>query len=106
MDYGITRLGWTNKEITRVKTRYRTTYTRWMTANENTLRLEEELNIETWWTPNSPQYREALILMNERKYRQSLDSLELLIVQRLFELTKLGQNGIGLVLSASASEAN
>jgi len=68
-----------------------------MACNEDTLRLEEELNIEARWTPDSRQYQEALVLMNERKYRQALDSLELLIVQRLFELSKLGQNGLGLV---------
>jgi uncharacterized protein with PIN domain len=71
-----------------------------MAAEEDTLRLEEELNIEKRWTVDSPQYQEALVLMNERKYRQGLDSLELLIVQRLFELTKLGQNGIGSVISS------
>jgi hypothetical protein len=75
-----------------------------MAANEDTLRLEEELNIEVRWTADTSQYKEALVLMNERKYRQSLDTLELLIVQRLFELTKLGQNGIGLIQSTSLSQ--
>jgi hypothetical protein len=56
------------------------------------------------WTADTSQYKEALVLMNERKYRQSLDTLELLIVQRLFELTKLGQNGIGLIQSTSLSQ--
>ena len=39
-----------------------------MAANESTLRLEEELNIESRWTINSPQYQEAIALMTERKY--------------------------------------
>lgn len=34
-------------------------------------------------------------MMNERQYRRALDSLELLVVQRLFELTKLGMSGTG-----------
>ena len=91
-------LGWTAKEIAQVKTRYRTTYNRWMAANESTLRLEEELNIESRWTINSPQYQEAIVLMTERKYRRALDSLELLVVQRLFELMKLGMSGTGVFL--------
>src|SRR5262245_40808849 len=95
MDHGIVNLGWTSKEITRIKTRYRTTYSRWLATNEETLRLEEELNIEIRWTPDSAQYREALVLITERQYRRALDTLELLVVQRLFELTKLGMNGIG-----------
>lgn len=66
-----------------------------MTANESTLRLEEELDIETRWTTDSPQYQEALVLMSERQYRRALDTLELLVVQRLFELTKLGLSGTG-----------
>jgi hypothetical protein len=99
LDYGIVNLGWTRKEIARVKTRYRTTHTRWLAVNEETLRLEEELNIETRWLPGSSQYDEAVVLMTERKYRRALDSLELLVVQRLFELTKLGMSGIGLSLS-------
>ena len=91
-------LGWTAKEIAQVKTRYRTTYNRWMAANKSTLWLEEELNIESRWTINSPQYQEAITLMTERKYRCALDSLELLVVQQLFELTKLGISGTGVFL--------
>jgi len=67
-----------------------------MAANEEVLRLEEEYQIETRWATDSPEYQEALVLMNERKYRRGLDSLELLVVQRLFELTKLGMNGEGV----------
>lgn len=95
LDYGIINLGWKAKEITRVKTRYRTTHSRWMAANEDTLRLEEELGIEVRWTTNSQPYKDAMALMTERRYRRALDNLELLAVQRLFELTKLGMSGVG-----------
>lgn len=33
--------------------------------------------------------------MTERKYRRAIDNLERLVVQRLFEMTKLGMNGVG-----------
>ena len=43
----------------------------------------------------SPEYQDALITMNERRYRCAVDSLERLVVQRLLELTKLGMSGVG-----------
>ena len=69
-----------------------------MVANESTLQLEEELIIESRWTIDSPQYQEATAMMTERKYRRALDLLELLVVQRLFQLTKLGMSGTGVFL--------
>ena len=65
LDYGIVSLGWKAKEIMKVKTRYRTTYNRWMAANEATLRLEEELDIESRWTTDLPQSQQASVLMTE-----------------------------------------
>jgi len=49
----------------------------------------------TRWTPESPAYKEAEKLLVERNYRRAVDNLEWLVVQRLFELTKLGMNGVG-----------
>ena len=46
-DYGIINLGWKDKDITQVETRYCTSYNWWMAANEDVLQLEEELRIET-----------------------------------------------------------
>jgi hypothetical protein len=43
----------------------------------------------------SPEYQEALVTLNERRYRRAVDSLERLVIQRLFELAKLGMSGVG-----------
>lgn len=67
-----------------------------MAANEKTLHFEEEHGINVPWTPNSHEYQDALILMAERQYHRALYSLELLVVQQLFELSKLSMSGIGM----------
>jgi len=45
--------------------------------------------------PESPEYKAALCLLHEQKYRRALDNLERLVVQRFFELMKLGMSGVG-----------
>ena len=81
--------------ITKVKTCYRTTYNQWTAANEATLRLEEELDIESRWTVDSPQYQQALALMTERKYRKSIRLAGASCGTAAFRLTQLGMSGIG-----------
>lgn len=95
LDYNIIHHGYTRKQIADVKTRYRTTYTRWLAYNEEVCRFEEDNHIETRWTPASPEYKDALKVVGQRTYRKALDHLERLCVQRLLELTKLGMNGVG-----------
>jgi hypothetical protein len=73
--------GITRKEIKNICTRYVTTYQRWLGAQEEVSRIEEVLNIEARWTPDSLEYQEALTVLNKRKYRQPLDNLECLLVQ-------------------------
>ena len=72
-----------------------TTHKRYLAINEEVCRIEEILGIEQRWTAESPQYMAALTVLHERKYRRALDNLERLVVQRLFELTKLGMSGVG-----------
>jgi len=57
--------------------------------------LEDHLNILTRWVPTQPEYIAIQKDMTIRKYRSALDELERLIVQRLFELTKLNIAGTG-----------
>jgi hypothetical protein len=78
-----------------VRTRYRTTFTRWQVKEEELTRYEEEHNIDVRWVPDSDIYKETQKLLVERSYRRAIDNLERLVVQRLFELTKLGMNGVG-----------
>ena len=71
------------------------THSRWTAYNEEVCRYEEEHRIEAWWAPDSPEYNDAVLLATQRKYCRAVDKLERLVVQRLFELTKLGMSGVG-----------
>ncbi|EPQ50029.1 hypothetical protein GLOTRDRAFT_21641, partial [Gloeophyllum trabeum ATCC 11539] len=57
--------------------------------------LERQLGIEQRWEESSSQYITAKAKVAERNYRKALDALERLVVQRLFELTKLNMSGTG-----------
>ena len=95
LDFDIVNNGYKRKEITGVRTRYRTTFTRWQVKEEELTRYEEEHSIDERWLPSSDIYKETQKLLAERSYRRAVDNLERLVVQRLFELTKLGMNGVG-----------
>jgi hypothetical protein len=95
-DFLMTNRGYTGKQITRIDTQYRTTFERWKAKNDEVLRYEEEHNIAVRWAPTSREYVDALTVVHERKYRRAIDDLERLVVQRLFEMTKLGMSGVGM----------
>ena len=44
------------------------------------------------------EYQDGLVIVRGRKYRRAVDDLERLVVQRLFEMNKLGMNGIGTLI--------
>ena len=87
--------GYTGKQITKITSQYWTTFKQWQAKNAEVLQYKEEHDIMTHWAPTSKEYLEALTVVMECKYRQALDDLERLVVQRLFEMTKLGMSGIG-----------
>ena len=60
------------------------------------LRYEEERNIAICWTPTSQEYLNALTTVHEQKYHRAVDNLERLVVQWLFEMSKLGMSGVGM----------
>jgi len=97
LDYNIIHNGYTRKEIAAVRTSHRTTFTRWQAKEEELTRYEEEHSIEVRWLPDSDPYKATQTLLVERSYRRAVDNLERLVVQRLFELTKLGMNGVGML---------
>ena len=82
-------------QMSDVRTRYRTTYTRWLAQNELVCQYEEDRGIQARWTPSMQEYKDSLVILSHRTYRRALDELERLFVQRLLELTKLGMNGVG-----------
>lgn len=63
---------------------------------EEELSRFEEHSIETRWVPASQEYKDALVMMSERRYRRALNEVECLVVQRLLEMTKLGASGVGM----------
>jgi hypothetical protein len=66
--------------------------------SEEVLHYEEEHSIPVRWTPTMQEYQDGLVIVRERKYRRAIDDLERLVVQRLFEMKKLGTNGVGTLI--------
>lgn len=86
----------------KLKARYTLLYNRWHSVNEQLCLMEEDLSITERWVPGSQDYERGMKLISERKYRAALDKLERLVVQRLFELTKLGMSGTGALTHFTA----
>jgi hypothetical protein len=61
--------------------------------------FEQLHNIEEHWMPDSSQWKHAAEYLAVRTYQVALDKLEGLVVQRLFELAKMGLAGTGLFIS-------
>ncbi|KAJ7435348.1 hypothetical protein B0H11DRAFT_2257308 [Mycena galericulata] len=105
LDYNIINNSYTRADIARVKTQYRTTYTKYLTTQEELCVFEELHNIPERWTVESKEYRDALVLMTERRYKVAVRELERLVVQRLFEMTKLGMSGVGYKMREKLGKA-
>ncbi|KAJ7705037.1 hypothetical protein B0H17DRAFT_1156954 [Mycena rosella] len=104
LDWNIANSGYLKPQIAAVRTRYRTTYTRYLAIEEEVCWFEDEHKIELRWTPESAEYKAALIVTTERRYQTALAEVERLVVQRLFELTKLGMSGIAYKLRDKISK--
>ncbi|KAK1217449.1 hypothetical protein PQX77_019914 [Marasmius sp. AFHP31] len=85
----------TAKQIRQIEARYRTTYQKFDRLLDEVADWEVEHGISERWTPESPEYLSAEKGLVHRQYRHALDELERLVVQRLFELTKLNMSGVG-----------
>ncbi|KAJ7740452.1 hypothetical protein DFH07DRAFT_751622 [Mycena maculata] len=92
LDHHIINSGYTCTEIARVKTRYRTTYDKYLATLEEVCLYEDLHNIPARWTPVSKEYKDALVVATERRYKKCVSELEHLVVGRLFETTKLGMS--------------
>ncbi|KAJ7776646.1 hypothetical protein DFH07DRAFT_731774 [Mycena maculata] len=105
LDHHIIHDGYTRTKITRVRTRYRTTYDKYIATLEEVCRYEEVHNISERWTPASKEYRDALVVASERRYKKCVSELERLVVGRLFETTKLGMSGVAYKMREKLSKA-
>ena len=64
-------------------------------ARKEVLELEAVLEITDCWTPANPEYEKAMRAMSMKKYQESIDKLEELVCQWLFELHKLNLSQTG-----------
>ncbi|KAJ7351369.1 hypothetical protein DFH08DRAFT_957690 [Mycena albidolilacea] len=55
--------------------------------------IKERLDITARWTSTSLEWAAAVKLVKEKKFTDALNELELLIVEHMFELTKVNQSG-------------
>ncbi|KAJ7888131.1 hypothetical protein B0H14DRAFT_3430321 [Mycena olivaceomarginata] len=67
--------------------------------------LEEMLDIVERWTTESPKWVATVDGIKKRKYALALDALELLIVERIFELTKMNQSQTGYKMRKHIAKA-
>ncbi|KAK1216209.1 hypothetical protein PQX77_021161 [Marasmius sp. AFHP31] len=83
------------KQLAGLQTRSRTALDRYKAALEESLDFENEHDHYRRWEPTDSKYQETMVAMRGRNYRQALDKLEQLVVQRVLELTKLNMSGVG-----------
>ncbi|KAJ7880232.1 hypothetical protein B0H14DRAFT_3082710 [Mycena olivaceomarginata] len=60
--------------------------------------LEEKLGISDHWTSESLQWTATVEQVKQKKYQKALDAVELLVVEHIFELTKINQSQTGYKL--------
>jgi hypothetical protein len=58
--------------------------------------MEVKMDITVRWQLSDTQYIKTVQYMNERKYHRALDHLQKLVIQRLFELSRLNLAGTGV----------
>lgn len=58
--------------------------------------LEMKLGVVKRWTPDDEEWKSASTLVGHRRYQRCLDTLEGLIVSRMFELAKMNIAGTGV----------
>ncbi|KAJ7885831.1 hypothetical protein B0H13DRAFT_1889454 [Mycena leptocephala] len=67
--------------------------------------LEVKLNVAERWTVASLKWVATVVEIKKRKYQLALDALELLIVERIFELTKMNQSQTGYKMRKHIAKA-
>ncbi|KAI0038697.1 hypothetical protein FA95DRAFT_1505189 [Auriscalpium vulgare] len=67
--------------------------------------LESKLKIEVRWTNGCPEWNDATALTIRRNYQRALDTLEGLVVARMFELTKMNMSQTGYKLRKHIAKA-
>jgi hypothetical protein len=63
---------------------------------EQVQEFEEMEDITRRWTEKDEEWDRAVMLYETHRYRRALDDLSRLLIQRLFELEKMGIGGTGM----------
>lgn len=87
--------GETKKAINKATRTVGSAHRKWQAAENLAVAMEDKLNILARWLPADPDYVAVVAASKERKYKRALDEIERLVVQRLFELTKLNLMSTG-----------
>ncbi|KAI0354456.1 hypothetical protein OH77DRAFT_1456513 [Trametes cingulata] len=95
----------TKRQYNSIEKQYVNAQTAFIQAEEKVRRLEDVLDLDARWLPTSAEYKEVSAEVAMREYRIALDNLERLVVQRMFELKKLGMNGLGYKLREKIGQA-
>ncbi|KAE9404798.1 hypothetical protein BT96DRAFT_973001 [Gymnopus androsaceus JB14] len=69
------------------------------------VQMETAMNVERRWEPHDLEYKKAMEYLNTRKYRQALEHLQKLVVQRLFELHKMSLSNTGYKMRTHIANA-
>ncbi|KAK1215201.1 hypothetical protein PQX77_022207 [Marasmius sp. AFHP31] len=93
------------KQLTALQTRARTALDRYKMTLDGLLDFENDHSYFKRWDPTDSEYQQTVVAMRNRNYRQALDKLERLVVQRLLELTKLNISGVGYKQREKISQA-
>ncbi|EIW82713.1 hypothetical protein CONPUDRAFT_163795 [Coniophora puteana RWD-64-598 SS2] len=96
----------TNNDTSKaLKTAHRHALQKYEKERELVHDLEKRLGISETWTPDSPEWQETGRLVGRRKYQRALDTLEGLIVARVFELGKMNRSQTGYALRQHIGKA-
>ncbi|EPQ55524.1 hypothetical protein GLOTRDRAFT_75671 [Gloeophyllum trabeum ATCC 11539] len=85
-----------HKSLVNASRSIRSAETKYHNAETTAAQLEKSLQLEMRWTSDHSEFRAIKEKLKERKYQRALDELERLVVQRLFELSKLNMSGTGM----------
>ncbi|KAK6975041.1 hypothetical protein R3P38DRAFT_3335209 [Favolaschia claudopus] len=77
-------------------------YEKALTVVQNT---ETRLDIQERWERDSAEWQEAAGLVATRRYRNAVDKLERLVLQRIFEFAKVGQPGLAYKIRSHIANA-
>ncbi|KAJ7435593.1 hypothetical protein B0H11DRAFT_1755896 [Mycena galericulata] len=67
--------------------------------------MEVEMGVEVRWVPSCAEWDEAAALVSTRRYRLAINKLERLVIQRMFELTKMNMSQTGYKLCRHIAKA-